>query len=54
MHVRDEHVRGCETKSRLKRRFKADGAQSKSTAMDCDPPVGYHVTVQSVDEVVDG
>jgi hypothetical protein len=53
MHVRDEHVRGRETKSRLKRRFEADGAAQKSAQMDSGPSLtSQHVP--PIDEVIDG
>lgn len=52
MHVRDEHVRGHETKNRLKRRFEADGAAQKSAQMSSEHTISRHVP--PVDEVIDG
>jgi hypothetical protein len=46
------HVRGRETKSRLKRRFEADGAAQRSESAQMDS--ASRQVLPSVDEVIDG
>jgi hypothetical protein len=49
MYVREEHVSGHETKSRLKRRFEADGAAQKSAQTNPKHTTSRHVP--PIDEV---